>query len=276
MNDFHAPDLKFQDQQQAMSLLQALSPQALVGDPRYVKNARPGTFIGRLGDDLVVLVEFIFQAIAFLLTHPEFAPDQKAPVMDHGERLPPEARFHYAHEGYARSGHYLPNGNMVVPTITALMLVILDGRQHASAFRFSHSAFPIGKEFATRAARLKGTAEGETVRVCTAGKYSMTAVRETKNGRTYFVPKSTLLGVVGEPAGPTLAQFRFADELRRAFKQGEDWASLEPPEPPPLLPKAGSASVVIEAEAEEVDETEPPEPQSKRTLADDLNDKVPF
>jgi hypothetical protein len=95
----------------------------------------------------------------------------------------------------------------------------------------------------------------------------MSAIPDPKSGRGNFVPKLVPAGIA------TPAEFKFAEELRRAFKQGDDWAALEPPVPtPPTLPPA-SATVVIEAEA--IDESEP-ELKAERSLADDLNDKVPF
>jgi hypothetical protein len=208
------PDLPFHDQQHPLVLLQALSPQVISGDPC---GAMAGMFTGRLGDEQVLLAEFTLQLVGFILSHPQFAPDQKAPIADYGVTMPCEARFHYAQEGYPRSGFYLPNRNQVVPTITAWILVNHDGLQHPSALRFSRSSYRIGRELYTRASKLKAVVEGEQVRGCPLAKYSMTAVPETRNSKTYFVPKPTLLGVVGEPAGPTLPEFRFADQLRRAF-----------------------------------------------------------
>jgi hypothetical protein len=264
------PDLP-QDQRRPLILLQAQSPQVINNDP---PGARAGMFTGPLGDEQVLLEEFVFVAIGFTLTHPEFEPDQKAPVVpDHGEKLPSGAVFHYAHEGYPRSCHYLPNGNQVVPTVTCYMLVQHGGRLPPSTFRFTHSAYTIGKAFGHRAAALRAEIEGERVKGCTLAKYKMTSALETKNGKSYYVPKPVLFAKVGEPGYPP-AEYRFAEELRRAFKQGDDWASLEPPEPPsPLLPKAGSANVVIEPETEEVDETKPPAPQPRRTAIDDLDDE---
>jgi hypothetical protein len=63
-------------------------------------------------------------------------------------------------------------------------------------------------------------------------------------------------------------EYRFADELRRAFKKGEDWTLIEPPQPPALPP---AQTVVIEAapQAHGPDE-------SKRSLSEDLNDVIPF
>jgi hypothetical protein len=200
--DRYEADLPFQAQQYPLVLLQALSPQVIAGDP---PDAKAGMFAGRLGEDQVLLADFAFLPIGFALTHPVFTPGQRTPIHDYGDRLPREAVFHLASEGYPRSGHFLPNGDQVVATITIYMLVDHGGRQQPSAYRFSHAAYPIGKQLGSRAAALRAVVDGERVRSCIVGKYSMTAVRETKNGKTYFVPRPTLLGVVGEHAGPTLA-----------------------------------------------------------------------
>jgi hypothetical protein len=238
-----------QDQRSPLVLLQAPSPQVINNDP---PGSKAGMFTGFLGDVRVLLNTFVFLPIGFTLTHPEFAPDQKAPVFDHGQKLPRDAVFHYAHEGYPRSCHYLPNGNVVVPTVTLYMLVDHGGGQYPSAFRFAHSAYSIGRQFGSRAAALTAEVEGEKIRGCTVAKHKMTAVLETKNGKSYYVPKPVLFAKVGE-AGYPLPQYDFAEKLRRAFKQGDDWASLEPPEPPPTLPPA-PAKVVIEAEPPPADD----------------------
>jgi hypothetical protein len=255
------PDLP-QDQRYPLGLLQALSPPVINNDP---PGSKGGMFSGFLGDLRVLLDTFIFVPIGFKLSHPEFAPGQRAPVGDHGDRLPFDAKFKYAHEGVPRSGHYLANGNSVVPTVTALMLVDHGGRQHASAFRFMHGAYSIGRAFGSRAAAVKVEIEDKEVKGCIAGKYKMTSVLETKNGKTYFVPKPVLVAKAGE-AGYPLAEFDFAEELRRAFKKGDDWASIEP-----LAPRQveAPAKVVIE------DDPQAHEPD-ERSLADDLDDDVPF
>jgi hypothetical protein len=238
------PDLPFESQVSLLALLQGLSPQVIPGDPKHITGAMPGMFAGRLDGEQVLFTEFVFLLIGFLLTHPEFAPNQKAPIHDHGERLPREAVFHYAHEGYPRSGHYIPNGNEVVPTINAFMLVDYGGRWVPGAYRFMHSAYLIGRQFGSRAAGYKAVVEGEKVQGCTVPKHKMTSYLDTRNGKSFYLPKPVFLGKVGEPGYP-MPEYRFVDELRRAFKQGDDWAALEPPEPP-ALPEA--KTVVIEAD----------------------------
>jgi hypothetical protein len=263
------PDLP-QDQQTAMILLHGQSPAVLNNDP---PGARAGMFLGRLGGELVLLTEFVFLPIGFTLTHPEFVPGQKAPVFDHGVRLPKGADFHYASEGYSRSGFYLPDGNEVVPTVTCFMMVDHNGGQDPSVFRFTHTAYPIGRSFGSRAAVQTAEIAGEKVKGCITAKWRMTSVFETKNGKTYLVPKPLPFAKAGE-AGYPLAQRDFAEKLRGAFKAGDDWTALAASEPL-SLPKAEAATVVIEADdpqAHEPDESAEP----KRSLADDLNDKVPF
>jgi hypothetical protein len=242
------PDLPFQDQLYPLLLLQALSPQVIGNDP---PGSMAGMFAGRLGGEQVLLVKFVFMLVGFRLSHPEFAPDQKAPVNEHGEKPPPGTKFYYAHQGKPRSGFYTLDGNQIVPTVNGYMLVEHGGQWHPSGFRFSRSAHAIGRQLGTRAAAFTATIEGESVKRCTVGKCEMTAERKTENGRTYYVPKPTLLGVVGEPNGPTLAEYRFADRLRQAFKAGEPWAELEPPEPPAIQ---APATVVIEAEPPPADD----------------------
>jgi hypothetical protein len=199
-----------------------------------------------------VLESLDFLLLRFVLTHPEF---QKGgiggPIHDYGVDKPHDADFHYAHEGYPRSGHYLPNGNEVVPTITAYMLAMIEGRLHPNIFRFTHSAHTIGKNLYFRTEKLKAAVDGKEERGCAVGQYRLTSTLRSEGGRSWFVPVWALLGVVGEAKGPMLEHARCALELRKAFQNGDtDWASLElpasavtsslpkpesdgPPEPPP-------------------------------------------
>jgi hypothetical protein len=127
-----------------------------------------------------------------------------------------------------------------------------------------HSAYPIGRQFGSRAAALKAEIGGEKVKGCTVVKYKMTAALETKNGKSFFVPKPVLLGKVGEPGYP-LAIYRYAEELRRAFKEGLDWASLEP------LALPAAKAVVIEVDPPPCDDDPNMVPES---VVDDAEEIV--
>jgi hypothetical protein len=222
--DGYEADLPFQGQQQPLALLHPQSPQVLAGND---SRAVAGRFAGPLGGVEVVLTKFAFQLVGLTVSHPQFAPNQKAPVHDHGRYLPREAEFHFAGGPYPRAGFYLPNHDTVVPTVTALMLVDHEGRQYPSAFRFVRTGHKEGKRLGKHAAALKAVVDGETVRGCICGKYLLEALLETGGAHSYYRPKWTLLGVIGEPGGPTVAQYRFAAQLRDAFKRGDDWTAIE-------------------------------------------------
>jgi hypothetical protein len=236
--DGYEADLPFQGQQQPLILLQPLSPQVVAGD------AVAGRFAGPLGDTQVMFAKFTFQPIGFELSHPEFAPDQKAPVFNHGRYLPRGANgaeFRRGGGGVERAGFYLPNGNQVVPTLTVFMLVDHEGRQYPSAFRFVRTGFAEGKRLGSHAAHLKAVIDGSMAYGCVVGRYEMTAVLEP---RGYHRPKATLLGVVGEPGGPSTAQGRYGEQLRKAFKHGEDWIVIEAPALPAPAPVPAKPTLV--------------------------------
>ena len=231
-------DIPGLDQQQPIILLQALSPAVVNNDP---KGARAGLYLGRLGDEQVLVPSFTCQLVGFIHACPEYPPDEKVSVGDHGT-LPRGAEFHKAGGAYQRSGYYLANGHTVVPIVVALVLVHHNGRQYPSALHFRRSSYGIGRELYSRSRRLKAVIDGREMRGCYLGKYAVTAERDPKSGKGNFIPKVVLLGVVGEVTGPTLTEYRYASEARKWFKAGDDWALLEPPEPPPAEVK------VIEAE----------------------------
>jgi hypothetical protein len=236
-------DMPLQEYQPAIALLQSNSPQLIRGNKAFVANAMAGTYLVPVGDGGIVLESLDFLLLRFVLNHPEF---QKGgiggPIHDYGVDKPRDADFHYAHEGYPRSGHYLPSGNEVVPTITAYMLAMIEGRLYPNIFRFTHSAHTIGKNLYFRTEKLKAAVDGKEERGCAVGKYRLTATLRTDGGRSWFQPVCTVLGKVGEDRGPALEQARCAIGVREALLAGADWASLELPAPAatPSLPKPES------------------------------------
>jgi hypothetical protein len=210
----YEPDLPGLDQQWPLVLLQGLSPAVVNDDP---KGAKAGLYLGRLGDEQVLVPTFTGQLVGFIHSCPEYPPDEKVSVKDHG-MLPRGAEFHKAGGAYQRSGYYLPNGHTVVPTVVALLLVDHNGRQYPSALRFQRSSYGIGRELYSRSRRLKAVIDGKETRGCHLGKYAVAAERDPKSGKGNFVPKVVLLGVVGEVAGPTVAEYHYASEARKWFK----------------------------------------------------------
>jgi hypothetical protein len=240
------PDLPFRDRQRIV-LVSATAPELIVGGPRYVPGAVIGDFVVAQGDSKKVFKGskgFEFLLVGMSISHPEYLPRSLggAFVCDHGLKLPSDAKWIKSNEGTEKTGHWRQNGNRVVPTITAYMLV----EGHPAVYDFYSTAFNTGKDLSIRAGRVKAiiSCEGvdgkvsETVEVkgYGTGKWLMISEIEKKLDRRYPIPIASLVGKLGDEKGPTLDEWRTLQDLRRAFKAGElDWQPLEaiePPEPP--------------------------------------------
>ena len=64
-----------------------------------------------------------------------------------------------------------------------------------------------------------------------------------RNQYNWMAPKPTLVGVIGQPGGPSIEQARVAKTLRHSFKTGGAWASeplpaiaARPPTEAPRIP----------------------------------------
>jgi hypothetical protein len=237
------PDTPFKDRHRAL-LVHATNPELVADDSRYVRGAGVGDFVVPEGEDRVVYrgsTGFICQPVGFDFNHNEYEPDTATGrgkfVKPHGPERPHGWRWLKPADGVSKEGMYLPSGNRVVPTITAMLVVGGYGCQ----YDFYGTAFNPGKDFAIRAGKLTATVEGEDgkpVKVvgCTLGNFLVTSYIKKDGDRRYPMPVVTLIGKLGEEKGPTLDAWRFAQSLRQAFKQGGDWMpieALEPPVPPP-------------------------------------------
>jgi hypothetical protein len=257
-----SPDLPFREKSRIM-LVHATAPELIVGDKRHAPGAQIGDYVVPLGDDRMVFrgaQGFEFQPIGFAISHPEYTPDSDAGrgtfVFDHGVRPPADARWFKVSDGVRKAGQYRVvdgyPGNPVTPTITAYGLVCGCG----VSYDFYRSAFPVGREFAVRAERLRARAEGadgkiEELRGVTLGVFRFTSAIERDGDYRYPLPIVSLIGKLGA-GGPSLEQWRSAQRLRQSFKQGLGWApqeAMEPPDPPdppaPLLgaPRRGSIDI---------------------------------
>jgi len=86
--------------------------------------------------------------------------------------------------------------------------------------------------------------DGKTVRSQVVALWEVRSENEYgRNNYSWKVPKPTLVGVVGEPNGPSIEMVRFFKSLREIFKAGGAWDAVEPP---PLLtapqPRPGLAT----------------------------------
>jgi hypothetical protein len=102
------------------------------------------------------------------------------------------------------------NNNRVEKTIFAHALV--DGFK--TTFAFKSTAYDVGDHFGRDADKVRVEVDGETVRVCGA-LYRLTSELERNHrGQTWFGPRYTKLGILGEANGPTIEQVRLARDLR--------------------------------------------------------------
>jgi hypothetical protein len=270
-DDVH--DTPFQDRQ-AMVLVYGTSPELVFGGSRYVEGASIGSYVVPQGDQRVSMRSVLFQPIVFTLTHPEFTvgdgDDRGAFVCDHGVKPPGDTDFLKASGDVSRkigpypaglvgkTGFYRINdrkpGNRVVPTITAFGLV----NGFAASFAMYGTAWKVGRDFASRAARLtvkvdpplmvnekdNALIDVSELHGPTLGVFTLTS-RMEKGAYEYPVPVISAARKLGEDGGPTLAQWRLAQGLRRRFQRSGmmDWTPLEAIEVPAPPPEPGDRAL---------------------------------
>jgi hypothetical protein len=280
-------DLPFH-KKQSIVLIYPVSPQLVVGDPRYVKNAEVGGFVVDQGDKRVAMREVLLQAIGFTLAHPEYTPDgpsnRGAFVRDHGFKRPEGLVFLKKGErNVTRAGLYrIVDGrpeNRIAPMINVYALV----NNFGVIYSAYGTAFGPAKDFYVNADRLRVKAEAEEaegkVKVvdltgCTLGLYRLTSRIAPFGDNRTPVPVFTLAGKLGEPGGPSLAQWRFGNEARAVFKQGLDWSPLdeEPPDPPDEVSTCGRGSQDIGSGPKRWRDEEPPPPTEDQGGPSEIDD----
>jgi hypothetical protein len=228
------PDLLDRDRPKA-SLMQPNSPELVQGD-KYVKGATAGGFVIPYGEDRIPVPSFTFILLKLEKAFNEYLPGHGSFVTPHVVK-PPDAVWKNAlRDGVEKTGLVRLNGNSVVETISALILI--DVRQPA-AFDFYRSALVVGRDLGKKAHRLRVNIDGAEYRSYTLGKWQMSSVLEKDSDHRWFKPVVTPLGKLGEPDGPTIEEWRLAQKLRLSLKAGElDWTpeGIEPPAPPAELP----------------------------------------
>jgi hypothetical protein len=224
--------------------LQTNSPQLVRDDKkRYAgPNAAPGDYVARRLDGTQTIFKgqtgFLAQVIGCRLQHPEYEPSRGTErgrfVKDHGARQPPDARFLYAdRDGVEQTGWWRGNGNRILPTIIALLLV--EGSGYAMSFY--RSAYERGEDLSGRASRLRVKIGDDVIASPVVGKFHITSEVVKEGDRRWFKPViGSVVYKLGEDQGPTLEEARFAKGLRDNFRAGGEWAPLEPPAPPSSYP----------------------------------------
>jgi hypothetical protein len=224
---------------------QHLSPEIMTDSDKFIPNLLAGDIFLRYISGGVNAVKgqtgFTGVIIGCEPSVSEYEPGESGRYVDTYAKRPGTARF--THEG--RPGWYLPNGNRLVETIAAYMLT----EGGLIALRFRSTALETIKKAYDCADRIRTdiVLDGESLRGCVAGKWTVTTRLEKKGDRRWYKLVMTLLGIAGEPAGPSLDQVRIARVARKAFKR-EGVRGLETT--PPAI-EAPRTSPPIEGPTEE-------------------------
>ena len=159
-----------------------------------------------------------------------------------------------------KEGRYAPDGSVWERTVYLHSLVVAVGRPASrlerpicGTFPFRSRALKIGQNFYSSQLRtVRAVIDGKDARHMTLGLFEMSSEITRERSYSWMAPKLSLIGVVGQPSGPSIELARVAKTLRDSFKQGRAWAS-EP------LPSIAAPS---RTEAPRVPGSEPGTPKS--------------
>jgi hypothetical protein len=216
-----SPDLEVRARSK-ITLVQTNSPELVPGDKRHVPGAQVGMYVVPSGDGGRVAVQQVdFVVVGFSHYFDEYLPNRGPWVRPHLKK-PSDAVWLDAKrdKNVEKTGLWLPSGNRLVEVILTYM--VLTGGQAAS-FKFYGTGFPVGRDLSDRAASLKAMVGAASVHTCTVGKWRMTSTFEKEADMRWVKPHVALLGKLGEPKGPTIAEWRQAQTLRRAVRDGTPW-----------------------------------------------------
>ena len=200
------------------SILQALSPAVAPGSD--YPEARPGDFMLAFEDSSERLVPRVpgvtFVPVAAIENAVEWPPERgtrSAPI-DHHDFVP------WTPNGWTATTAARPVGGR---TATGLKRPSTCTRWSTASRRPSPSSRPhtaSGRSFSRDADKVRVKVDSEIVRVCGA-RWRMTSELERKKGYTWYGPRFTKLGVLGEQNGPSLELVRKAKTMRFEIKLDE-------------------------------------------------------
>jgi hypothetical protein len=132
-----------------------------------------------------------------------------------------------------KEGRYAPDGSVWERTIYLHSLVVAVGRPAShlaqpirATFAFKGKNCEIGQNFYHSGLKaVEAVIEGKVVRHMALGLFEMSSEIDRKGSYAWMAPKPTLVGVVGQPGGPSIELALIAKTLRHRFKQGRAWAS---------------------------------------------------
>jgi hypothetical protein len=148
-----------------------------------------------------------------------------------------------------KEGRYAPDGSVWERTIYLHSLVVAVGRPAirldepiCGTFAFKGKSCQIGQNFyRSQLKAVEAVVDGRRSRHMTLALFEMSSEIERERSYIWMAPKPTLVGVFGQPGGPSIELARVAKRLRDSFKQGRAWASEPLPAiaaPPPSVEPA--------------------------------------
>jgi hypothetical protein len=148
-----------------------------------------------------------------------------------------------------KEGRYAPDGSVWERTIYLHSLVVVVGRPAirldepiCGTFAFKGKSCQIGQNFyRSQLKAVEAVVDGRRSRHMTLALFEMSSEIERERSYIWMAPKPTLVGVFGQPGGPSIELARVAKTLRDRFKQGRAWASEPLPAiaaPPPSMEPA--------------------------------------
>ena len=133
-----------------------------------------------------------------------------------------------------KEGRYAPDGSAWERTIYLHSLIVAVGRPAirldqpiCGTFAFKGKSCEIGQNFyRSQLKAVEAVVEGQRVHNMTLALFEMSSeLVHGRNQYAWMAPKPALIGVFGQPGGPSMELARVAKTLRHSFKQGRGWTS---------------------------------------------------
>ena len=262
-------------------LLQALSPACQPGSPW--PDAKAGDFIVAYEDGSEKLFPRVpgvtVQPVVSIEKAVEWTPDRgsrSAPVAHH-DFVPLDAEW--IASGGRKACIRSSNKNRIEKTVFVHMLV--DGFRTTIAL--ASTSYNIGQSFARDADKVRVTVDNEVVRVVGAFWLMTSELERNDRGQTWYLPRFSKIGVMGQATGPTIDQVKIARDLRFEFK-AEDAARKQLPSvtPTPALTRGtmsfstGIAPPQEHPGARSWAAPRDPAQPAKPSVDPNLNDEIPW
>jgi hypothetical protein len=137
-----------------------------------------------------------------------------------------------------KEGRYAPDGSVWERTIYLHSLVVAVGRPAirldkpiCATFAFKGKSCQIGQNFyRSQLKTVEAVVDGRRSRHMSLALFEMSSeLVHGRNQYAWMAPKLSLIGVLGQPRGPSIELSRLAKTLRDSFKQGRAWVSEQLP-----------------------------------------------